>query len=121
MPRLNVQADLRSYLEEGLPGVPVKVAVPKEFSGELVVVRRDGGGRENALVDSAGVGIQMWADTEAEAAELAERVGDLMQAAPFVRGYARVTEESMRSDYDLYRSRPRWYASYTIKTYKPKE
>lgn len=119
MPRLNVQAEVRRMLESALPDVEVRVSVPDPRPPKLVVVRREGGAMENRLVDRAGVGVDMWAPTEAEAAELAERVSDSMLSLGFADGFALVREEAMRSDPDMVAKSPRWYASYTLWTYKP--
>lgn len=121
MPRLNVQADVRARLAHALAPVEVRVSVPDPRPATLVMVTREGGHRLNALQDRAGVGILMWAPTEAEACALAERVGDLMAALPFSGGYELVEEEAMRSDPDPDTRGPRWYASYTITTHRPQE
>lgn len=120
MPRLNIQAHVRSYLA-GRLGVPVSVAVPSPRPASFVTVRREGGSRQNGLVDRPGVGLEMWAATEAEAASLAAEVGDLMYElgrTGFPDGVADVAEEAMYSDADAETGSPRWYASYTITTYK---
>lgn len=121
MPRLNVEADIRSYLEENLEGVAVRVRVPDPRPGTLVLVKRSGGRKLNVLQDRPGVDILMWAPSELACSELAERVGDLMELLPrrrFLDGYALVEEETMRSDPDPETDLPRWYASYTITTHK---
>lgn len=118
MPRLNVQADVRARLAKALAPVEVRVSVPDPRPQTLVVVAREGGHRLNALQDRAGVGVLVWAPTEAKACDLMERVGDLMAALPFSAGYEVVDEETMRSDPDPATKSPRWYASYTITTHK---
>lgn len=118
MPRLNVQADVRARLAEALSPVEVRVSVPERRPKTLVVVTREGGRRLNALLDRAGVGILVWAPTEAEACELAHKAADAMAALPFAGGYDLVAEEVMRSDPDPDTKSPRWYASYTITTHK---
>lgn len=55
MPRLNVMGELRAILESALGGVPVRVDLPGERPGTVVVVRRCGGARQDALVDSPQV------------------------------------------------------------------
>lgn len=117
---LNVQADLRGRLALALAPVEVRVRVPEKRPSSLVTVRREGGYRENRLIDSPGVGIYCYAPTEAEACALADRVADAMQALGYADGYARVSMEAMRSDPDPDADdAPRWYLSYTIKTYEP--
>lgn len=121
MPRLNVMGELREILEFALGDVPVRVNVPGERPGAVAVVRRCGGARQDALVDSPQVEVLMWAPTEAEAENLAERVGDAMSRLPFERGFCACEELEMRTDYDYLARSPRWYALYRLKTYQPKE
>lgn len=121
MPRLNVMGELRAILESALGGVPVRVNVPGERPGTVAVVRRCGGARQDALVDSPQVEVIMWAPTEAKAEELAELVGDAMSRLPFARGFCACEELEMRTDYDYLARSPRWYALYRLKTYQPKE
>lgn len=121
MPRLNVMGELRAILESALGGVPVRVDLPGERPGTVAVVRRCGGARQDALVDSPQVEVLMWAPTEAEAEGLAERVGDAMSRLPFSRGFCACEELEMRTDYDYLARSPRWYALYRLKTYQPKE
>ncbi len=117
MPRLDVQADVRGRLAEALAPVPVMTHVPDPRPQTLVVVTRAGGRQLDFLRDRPGVDVLMWAPTEDEAADLAHDVSDAMEAMPFEGGYARVEEETIRSDYDVKGGSPRWYASYTITTY----
>ena len=121
MPRLNVMGELREILESALGDVPVKVNVPGERPGTVAVVRRCGGARQDALVDSPQVELRMWAPTEAQPEELAELVGDAMSHLPFERGFCACEELEMRTDYDYLARSPRWYALYRLKTYQPKE
>lgn len=120
MPRLNAQAAVRRLLAEELPDAEVRASVPDPRPARLVVVRREGGCRDAHLLDTAGIGIDMYAPTELEASELAEAVSDAMLRLPFSEGFAKVSEETCRSDYDVKAGCPRWYASYTLRTFKPK-
>lgn len=121
MGRMDVQGEVRRRLADALPGVEVRTSVPAERPATLVVVRREGGARRDALIDRPGVGIDCWAPTEAEAYALCSRVSDAMASLPFSAGFARVDEETMRSDYDVAAKSPRWYASYTLQTFEVKE
>lgn len=124
MPVLDVQQDLRLRLEQAL-GVKVCVDVPKKRPDCLVRVHREGGHKHNALIDGPGIGIYCWAPTEYEASILADRVADAMQALRFEDGYSNVEQEACYSDRDPDTRTPRWYLSYTLRTYykptKPKE
>lgn len=119
---LNVQADVRARLVAAL-GVAVRAGQAPDgsaedpFPAELVLVRRSGGRRLDALRDRPGVSIDVWAGTEARACALAAEVDRVMRRLPFTGGYDRVDMESMRSDYDLVRHCPRWFLSYTITTH----
>lgn len=117
---LNVVGDLRARLEAAL-GVEVRANVPADRPEELVTVAREGGRRENALLDRAGVGVYCWAASEQRAWELAEAVCDAMAALPFPGGYADVEQTAMYSDPDPDSRSPRWYLGYTVTNYEPKE
>ncbi|MBQ9058523.1 MAG: hypothetical protein IJ125_05015 [Atopobiaceae bacterium] len=118
MPRLNVQAKVRQALAQALPDIEVRVSVPDPRPKTLVVVRREGGRKLNRLIDRAGVGIFCWAPTELEVSELADKVSDALSSLDFRDGFALVEEEHMESDRDPLTKTPRWYASYTVTTYK---
>lgn len=118
MGRLNVQADLRARLENFLNPINVYTHVPEDRPPTFVVVKREGGGKLDALRDRPGVSILMWAQSEAKAYALAERVSDFMAHLRFCDGYDVVYEETLRSDPDPQTKSPRYYASYTITTHK---
>lgn len=116
---LNVQGDLRRRINEAL-GVDVAITVPFERPETLVTVIREGGRRENDLIDAPGVGIYCYAPTEQKAWELADQVADFMAGLKFADGYATVEQEAMYSDRDVNTNSPRWYLTYSLKTYVPK-
>lgn len=116
---LNVQQDLIARLSEALGGVEVHARRPSPSPSEVVTVTREGGGRDNRVVDSPGVGVYCWAPTEKRACELAEEVDAAVRELEFADGYAAVGLESMRSDPDPDSMSPRWYLSYTMKTIDP--
>ena len=118
---LNVQSDLRRRLAEELAPVEVRVSRPEGAPAELVTVRRDGGSRQDRLLDRPGIAIYCWAGSEERACELAEQVADAMERLPFEGGYALVSQDSMASDPDPDTRSPRWYLEYTITTFEPKE
>lgn len=95
------------------------VRVPKERPSEFITINREGGHRENRLIDSVGVGIYCYAPTEYRVAQIADEVTELLLRVPFSEGYATVTQETMYSDPDPNTKAPRWYLSYTIQYYKP--
>lgn len=117
---LDIQKDLRKRLKAAFPDVPVHIRVPKSMPKRLITLTREGGRRQDALVDAPGVGILCWAETEQDAWELADSTADLMAMLPFSEGYADVYMEAMYSAPDPDTKKPRWRLSYTIKTYEPK-
>lgn len=117
---LNVIGDLRSRLERAC-GCAAYVRVPDARPETFIVVGREGGRRENALLDRAGVRIYCYAPTEQKAWELADGAADAMQALPFEAGYASVEQTVMYSDPDPDARCPRWYLGYTVTNYEPKE
>lgn len=121
MRRMNVQAVVRKKLAEALAGVEVRTSVPADRPAKLVVVRREGGAAQNQLLDAPGIGVDVWAPSEAEACELCMRAADEIMSLTFAEGFALVTEEVMASQYDQLTDSPHWYASYSLITYKPIE
>lgn len=120
MPRLNTIAELRKILEEHLE-VGVYVSAPADAPESYVVIRREGGAKENYLVDRVGVGVNCYAQSEQKAFELADRVSEVMSIIHRYKGFISANEQVLRSDYDLVFKHPRWYGSYTIRTYNVKE
>lgn len=117
---LDIQTDLRERLARAFPDAAVKRFVPEKIPEILITLRREGGRRQNDLVDAPGVGIEVWAPTELETSALAYEVSDFMASLAFSEGYATVTQETMYSSPDPDTDKPRWYLSYTIQTYEPK-
>jgi hypothetical protein len=120
MARLNTQAAVRKAVAAAVPDVMVRTSVPADRPAELVVVQRSGGAMQDPLIDAVGISVDVWAPTEAKAYALMEKVSEAINGLVFADGFALVNEESMRSDYDVLAGSPRWFASYTIRTY-PKE
>ena len=116
--RLNAQAVARAFLAKALPDAKVGVTVPKPRPSLFVLVRREGGSMLDAYRDSVGIGVECWAPTEAEAANLAARMSHAMLALERQPGVASVVEEAFYSDPDPEDSNPRWYGSYTLITYE---
>lgn len=116
---LNVQADLRRRLADALSPIAVRVRIPEDRPQNFVLVFREGGGENNALIDCPGIGIYCYGESEAKACDLAETVADFMRALAFSDGYCTIECESKRSDFDIDANTPRWYLSYSITTYEP--
>ena len=71
---------LRAHLRGG--SVPVHAAVPRNYTGgQLVTIERTGG-RADHLIDYGMYAVQAWADTHADAYQLASDVRDALIAAP---------------------------------------
>lgn len=117
--RLNVQAVVLSALADAFPDILVRGTVPKDRPNPFICARREGGARRSdGHTDSAGIGVDCWAATEAEAAAIASRMSDVMMSLEYAPGIASVTEEAFRSDPDPADASPRWYGSYTLITYR---
>lgn len=117
---LNIQSDLIERLARAFPDATVKRFVPETIPKKLITVRREGGPRQNKLIDAPGVGIFAWGESELDASMLADSIADVMDCLGFQDGYASVTQETMYSSPDPDTDHPRWYLSYTIQTYEPK-
>ena len=117
---LDIQTDLRKRLCTAFPSITVSVRVPERPPKRFVTISREGGRRENRLIDSPGIGILCWAESEAEASSLANAIADFIDNLSFEDGYADVYQEAAYSAPDPITKKPRWRMSYTIKTYQPK-
>lgn len=117
---LDIQTDLRARLARAFPDAVVKRFVPEKIPERLITLRREGGRRQNDLIDAPGVGIYVWAQSELETSQLADKVADILATLEFSEGYATITQEAMYSTPDPDTEHPRWYLSYTIQTYEPK-
>lgn len=113
---MEIQAYARRYLADAL-GVTARVTVPNPRPDTLLVVRREGGSMLDSHRDSAGIGVDMWAPSELEAANLARRVSVAMRAFEHEDGVARVTEEVLMNSPDPDDGSPRWYGSWTVIAY----
>lgn len=63
-------------------GVYVSNVVPAVRHDRMVIVRRDGGPRLDAVREAARLNVRVWAKTEQDATDLARIVGALLWAAP---------------------------------------
>lgn len=123
MSTLDIVSFLRMSIHKKF-NVRVPEKIPQQIPDEFVLVRREGGGRINALLDGPGISIDCYAKTESRARELSDAISEFVCALPrsaYRDGICTVFEETRMSDYDDEHLRPRWYGSYTFKTYKPKE
>lgn len=118
---LNVQADLMERMRAAIPDAVVLPYPPDPVPARLVTVRREGGRRLDRLRDRPGIGICAWGASEAAAQALADEVADFMETLRFADGYALVVQEAMYSQPDPDTGCPRWYLSYTLTTFEPKE
>ena len=102
--------------------VRVPERVPNPRPDEFIIVRRNGGRRGNYLIDAPGIDIECWAQTLERARELSDSVSDIMQILDrtgFSDGIAAVAEETRRYSPDPETGLPRYYASYTLRTFEP--
>lgn len=63
-------------------GVYVSNAVPTTRRDRMVIVRRDGGARLDLVREVARLGVNVWAKTDRDAADLARLVAALLWASP---------------------------------------
>jgi hypothetical protein len=91
--------------------VKVATKVPSAMPARLITVRDDGGPRQPTVTKTNGLGVNVWAATEADASDLARLTVALLEASagngPIVghistSGPYPVVEES---------TKPHWYAS----------
>ncbi|MGN0034643.1 MAG: hypothetical protein ACI364_02820 [Coriobacteriales bacterium] len=113
---MEIQAYTRKYLSDRL-GVAARVTVPNPRPPRFLLVRREGGSMLDGHRDSAGIGVDMWAPTDLEAARLAMEVRDAMRELAYRPGVARVDEELLQNSPDPDDGSPRWYGSWTLVTY----
>lgn len=121
MRRMDVQGTVRRILAEALAPTEVRVNVPADRPAELVTVRQKDGAAERRVYTDATVEVQCWAASEERAYELMDAVCERLSLLKFADGFADVTEKTVRSDYDVLRRCPRWYALFSLKTYRPPE
>jgi hypothetical protein len=62
--------------------VYVSNTVPASRRDRMVIVRRDGGGRLDAVREAPRLGVQVWAMTEQDANDLGRMVAALLAASP---------------------------------------
>lgn len=79
------------YLRGRLGGVQVGSRIPRPRPVEFVVLRRVGGPRRNPLVDDARLDVQVWAEADERAMEIASlaryQLGLMPQHVPAVRQF----------------------------------
>lgn len=72
-------------------GVYVSNIIPDPRRDRMVIVRRDGGGRLDAVREAPRLGINVWAKTEQDATNLGRMVAALLWASPDGDPVSRVT------------------------------
>lgn len=75
-------------------GVYISNAVPTTRTDRMVVVRHDGGLRDSLVLETARLGVRVWARTEQDATDLARLCAALLWAAPNGTPVVRVTQTS---------------------------
>lgn len=120
MTRMDVVADLIARIASALPEARVAAYAEGDHPAPFITVTREGGRHQDALLDRAGIGVYCWGASEMETRDLAEEVAALMETLAFADGYAAVEQVSMRSDPDPLAGCPRWYLSYTVTNFNPR-
>jgi hypothetical protein len=75
-------------------GAYVSNAVPATRRPRMVIVRRDGGPRLDLIREAARLGVNVWAETDRDATDLARLVAALLWAAPDGNPVLRVTQNA---------------------------
>ena len=86
-----LQAALDGFDAEYTRGVVVDIDTRKPRPARSVVIRRDGGPQLDRVRELARVAINVWADTDANATDLAQLVRALIVASPNGRPVLRAT------------------------------
>lgn len=92
-----LRAALAGRSESYASGVTVATAVPapnQSWPMPFVWIRRDGGARQNVALESPRLGVNVFAQTEADVSDLANLVRALLWSAPDGDPVCRVTELS---------------------------
>ena len=91
---LDIEAALVAWLSANT-GWHVSTDVPNPRPNRLATVERTGGGVTSVVVDNPTVAIQCWANTRAEAAEMACIVRDMMPSFAYEAGILGVEVNSV--------------------------
>lgn len=94
--------------------VHVSVKVPNPRTDRMVIVRRDGGRQVDAVRETARIGVQVWASTEKECADLANLVRALLMAMADGAPVCRVSETLAPSPVDDKSGQPMRYGTFTL-------
>lgn len=85
---------LAARTEPYAAGVFVSNAVPSTRRDRMVIVRRDGGPRLDAVREVARLGVNVWGSTEQEVTDLTRLVRALLWAAPDGKPVCKAVENS---------------------------
>lgn len=85
---------LAARAEPYAAGVFVSNAVPSTRRDRMVIVRRDGGPRLDAVREVARLGVNVWGSTEQEVTDLTRLVRALLWAAPDGKPVCKAVENS---------------------------
>src|SRR5690349_2931272 len=77
-----LRALILARTEQYTDNVYVSNTVPSVRPDRMVIVRRDGGGRLDAVREAPRLGVNVWAKTEQDANDLARMVAALLWASP---------------------------------------
>lgn len=117
---LNVEAAIVQYLASRL-SVPVSTNVPSQRPASFVTVERTGGEASYGVIDRPQVTLDMWAETDYEASELAYEVDGIMHGITAQPGFFSASRNSMYHSPDLESGTPRYRATWNLTTEKNKK
>lgn len=86
-----LRALLLARAEAYTDDVYVSNTIPDPRRDRMVIVRRDGGGRLDAVREAPRLGVNVWAKTEQDANDLARMVAALLWASPDGNPVSKVT------------------------------
>ena len=95
-------------------GVYVSNTVPSTRRPRMVVVRRDGGPRLDVIREVARVGVNVWAETEQDATDLARITAALIWASPDGNPVLRVRQTTGPTPITDVSGKPIRYMTYEI-------
>ena len=94
--------------------VHVSVVVPNPRTERMVIIRRDGGRQVDPVRETARLGVQVWASTVKECADLANLVRALLLAMADGAPVCRVSETLAPSPVDDESGQPMRYGTFTL-------
>ena len=110
---MDIESRLVFYLRRELPGTAVHADVPRDKALPLVTLERTGGISDGIALDRPMVAVQCWAETRAEAKNLAYTVKEAMERFDREQGVFRCELSSM-SNFPSGQGEPRYQLAFQL-------